>query len=83
VVDEFGLFGAKLVDAVARESGERVVEDAAGSSNTRPSGVVPRRPAETRNGCFVARYFSRGITDENLCGLDTRRRARRHSGRRP
>jgi hypothetical protein len=31
VVDEFGFFGAKLVDVVAGESGERVVEDAAGT----------------------------------------------------
>jgi hypothetical protein len=31
VVDELGLFGVKLVDAVAGDSGERVVEDPAGT----------------------------------------------------
>jgi hypothetical protein len=48
-----------------------------------PSGVVTRRPTEVRNGCLVTRYSSRGITDENLHGLDAQRRARRHRGRRP
>jgi hypothetical protein len=31
VVDEFGLFGAKLINALPGDSGERVMEDPAGT----------------------------------------------------
>ena len=47
MVDELGLFGAKLVDAVAGESGERVAKDAAGTLEADSELVADRIEGHT------------------------------------